>query len=82
MFQELAQEKYALRLRLETVEAEYETTVSELQTDISHLRRDLDSHQHQQQQQERRHHTTITDLTAQNERLTEQLRKVWQEVWG
>ena len=38
MLQELEQEKYHLRRRLEGVEEEYELKVSELQGDISSLR--------------------------------------------
>ena len=74
--QELEQERHALRLRLESLEAEYENTVKELQDDVSQLRQEL----HEQQQQltagDKDKVNMIRELTQQNERLTDQVQKV------
>ena len=74
--QELTQEKHELRLRLENIETEYENTVKELQSDIALLRHDLEEQQEQSRQGDRTKSQIVHELTQQNERLTEQLKKV------
>jgi len=72
--EELEQEKYHLRRRLEVAEEEYELKVSELQTDIQSLRALLDQNENSQRQAEREKSLLITQLTEQNQRLTTQLK--------
>jgi len=72
--EELEQEKYHLRRRLEVAEEEYELKVSELQTDIQSLRSLLDQNEQSQRQAEREKSLLITQLTEQNQRLTTQLK--------
>jgi len=72
--EELEQEKYHLRRRLEGVEEEYDLKVSELQTDISGLRNILQQTEVNQRQAEREKSLLITQLTEQNQRLTSQLK--------
>merc|ERR1719245_1319910 len=72
--EELEQEKYHLRRRLEGVEEEYDLKVSELQTDIQSLRALLDQNENSQRQAEREKSLLITQLTEQNQRLTTQLK--------
>ena len=74
--QELEQEKYHLRRRLEGVEEEYDLKVSELQTDISGLRNLLQQTEVNQRQSEREKSLLIGQLTEQNQRLTSQLKDV------
>jgi len=72
--EELEQEKYHLRRRLEVAEEEYELKVSELQNDIQSLRALLDQNENSQRQAEREKSLLITQLTEQNQRLTSQLK--------
>merc|ERR1719412_825519 len=72
--EELEQEKYHLRRRLEVAEEEYELKVSELQSDISSLRGLLDQTENNQRAAEREKSMLITQLTEQNQRLTTQLK--------
>ena len=76
VFQELEQEKYHLRRRLEGVEEEYELKVTELQTDISGLRNILQQTEVNTRQAEREKSLLITQLSEQNQRLTTQLKDV------
>ena len=76
MLQELEQEKYHLRRRLEGVEEEYELKVSELQGDISSLRSLLQQTEVNTRAAEREKSLLITQLTEQNQRLTSQLKDV------
>ena len=76
MLQELEQEKYHLRRRLEGVEEEYELKVSELQGDISSLRGLLQQTEVNTRAAEREKSLLITQLTEQNQRLTSQLKDV------
>ena len=74
--QELEQEKYHLRRRLEVVEEEYELKVTEFQTDISSLRSVLQQTETNNRQAEREKSLLITQLSEQNQRLTSQLKDV------
>ncbi|GAB1603790.1 BICD family-like cargo adapter 1 isoform X2 [Argonauta hians] len=70
---ELEQERHALRLRLESLEAEYETTVQELQDDVHQLRQDLQGQQQQLTAGDKDKVNIIRELKLQNERLTDQV---------
>jgi len=73
--EELEQEKYHLRRRLQAAEEEYDLRVNELQADISSLRKSLDEATAVQRQSEKEKSLLITNLTEQNQRLTAQLRE-------
>ena len=75
-FQELEQEKYHLRRRLQAAEEEYELRVNELQADINSLRKSLEEATTAQRQSEKEKSLLITNLTEQNQRLTSQLKEV------
>ncbi len=75
-FQELEQEKYHLRRRLEAVQEEYDLKVSELQHDLKSLQSQLDDHYNTQRQTEKEKSMLITTLSEQNQRLTTQLKEV------
>ncbi|XP_052833051.1 BICD family-like cargo adapter 1 isoform X2 [Octopus bimaculoides] len=70
---ELEQERHALRLRLESLEAEYENTVKELQDDVNQLRQDLQGQQQQLTAGDKDKVNIIRELTHQNERLSDQV---------
>merc|ERR1719282_2155755 len=72
--EELEQEKYHLRRRLEGVEEEYDLKVNELQGDISSLRNILQQTETNSRAAEREKSLLITQLTEQNQRLTSQLK--------
>ena len=75
-FQELEQEKYHLRRRLQAAEEEYELRVNDLQADINSLRKSLEEASTSQRQSEKEKSLLITNLTEQNQRLTSQLKEV------
>ena len=75
-FQELEQEKYHLRRRLDAVQEEYDLKVGELQQDLKTLQAQLDEHGNQQRQSEKEKSLLITTLSEQNQRLTTQLKEV------
>ena len=96
MPQELEQEKYHLRRRLEVAEEEYELKVSELHSDITvsfpvtlldfyingqGLRALLDQTETSQRSAEKEKSLLITQLTEQNQRLTSQLKDVSTRVF-
>merc|ERR1719420_1080452 len=72
--EELEQEKYHLRRRLEVAEEEYELKVSELHSDITGLRSLLEQTENSQRSAEKEKSLLITQLTEQNQRLTSQLK--------
>ncbi|XP_064613123.1 LOW QUALITY PROTEIN: bicaudal D-related protein homolog [Liolophura sinensis] len=74
--EELEQERYHLKLRLDNVSGEYDNTVRELQWDITHLQQQMQERVQLSQESEKDRCQIIRELTQQNERLTEQLRKV------
>ena len=74
--QELEQEKYHLRRRLDAVQEEYDLKVGELQQDLKTLQAQLDEHGNQQRQSEKEKSLLITTLSEQNQRLTTQLKEV------
>ena len=75
-FQELEQEKYHLRRRLEIAEEEFDQRVNELQTDVTKLRSTLTENVNSQRQAEKEKSILIQTLTEQNQRLTQQLKEV------
>lgn len=74
--QELTQERHSMKLKLESKETEYESTVRELQGDISQLKDELEQQLEQARERDRAKSSVVSELTQQNERLTEQLKKV------
>ena len=66
-------------MRSETIESVYEMTIKELQNDVTTLRHQMDDQQTQQMQGDRTRSQIVHELTQQNERLTEQLKKVSSE---
>ena len=81
-FQELTQEKHELRLRLESIEGQYELTVRDLQHEVSQLRDDLADQEETLRVGERSHSQALTDAKRQNEHLAEQIHKVGREGGG
>ncbi|XP_059090852.1 bicaudal D-related protein homolog [Tigriopus californicus] len=73
--EELEQEKYHLRRRLEAAQEEYELKVNELQQDIQALQAQLDGNTSTQRQSEKEKSLLITTLSEQNQRLTAQLKE-------
>lgn len=74
--QVLEQEKHSSRRRLESLQEECDLKVAELQGDISELRKNLDFRENHLRQIERDKGQLIEDLSAQNQRLKEQLKEV------
>lgn len=74
--QHLEQEKHDLRWRLENREGEWEGRVAELETDIQQLQGELEQHQVQLREADRDKTKAISELSEQNHRLLEQLRRV------
>lgn len=63
-------------MRLDNVNGEYDNTVRELQWDITQLQQQLQERVQLSQESDKDRCQIIRELTQQNERLTEQLRKV------
>ncbi len=74
--QELEQEKYHLRRRLEGAQEEHELRVSELQHDVAALQAQIQDLSSVQRQTDKEKSLLITTLTEQNQRLTTQLKEV------
>ncbi|CAH1802515.1 unnamed protein product [Owenia fusiformis] len=72
----LTQEKYELKIRLESAEGEYKNTVRELQNDIAILKQQLEEQQYHSKISEREKIQIVQQLQQQNDRLNEQLRMV------
>lgn len=73
--QSLEQERHLLRRRLEEVKGESEARVLELQADVETLRSQLEEQNERSRRAERDQATLVTELTAQNARLADQLRE-------
>ncbi|XP_067421814.1 BICD family-like cargo adapter 2 [Emydura macquarii macquarii] len=69
----LEQEKYELRRRLESQEAEWETRAAELEGDLAALRDQLGHQRLEQQDTSRESCQAVQELSEQNQRLAEQL---------
>lgn len=65
-----------MRRRLETVREECDSKVTELQGDVHELKKTLDFREAFFKQAEKDKHLLIEDLTAQNQRLRDQLKEV------
>ena len=72
----LEQEKYALRKRLNTIEIEYENKVHDLHSELNGTRAKLNVHLEISKQNEAESSRIIGELTEQNQRLTNELKKV------
>ncbi len=73
--QELEQEKYHLRRRLESAQEEYDLKTHELQSDLQSLQARLDEEQSSSRRQEKERGMLVQTLTEQNGRLASQLRE-------
>ncbi|XP_063218776.1 bicaudal D-related protein homolog isoform X2 [Bacillus rossius redtenbacheri] len=71
----LEQDRHLLRRRLETSQSDYETRLVELQADISDLQHSLEEREAVFRQVEKEKALLISELTAQNLRLTSQLKE-------
>ncbi|XP_014605377.1 PREDICTED: bicaudal D-related protein homolog isoform X1 [Polistes canadensis] len=71
----LEQERHLLRRRLEETKGESEARVIELQTDLETLRAQLEEQNERARRAERDQAALVTELTAQNARLADQLRE-------
>jgi len=71
--QDLNQENYRLKLRLDAVTAEYQLARNELQSDIDNLKLEFADERKRVLSRERADRESIDELTRQNEKLTEQL---------
>ncbi len=74
--QELEQEKYHLRRRLETAQEEYDLKTAELSADIASAHSQLEEASAAARHTEREKSALIQTLTEQNQRLTTQLKEV------
>ncbi|XP_076369466.1 bicaudal D-related protein homolog isoform X2 [Tachypleus tridentatus] len=74
--EDLEQEKYTLKRKLDVLAAEYDSRVAELQTDLNELRRELDEHRNLVKSTEKENHHVIQELQDQNQRLTEALKQI------
>lgn len=72
------QEKYALRKRLNSIEIEYENKIHDLQSDVGAAREKLNVHLEISKQNEAENSRIIGELTEQNTRLTNELKKTSQ----
>lgn len=73
--QSLEQERHLLRRKLEEARGESEARALELQADLEALRSQLDEQSERARRAERDQASLVTDLTAQNARLADQLRE-------
>ncbi|XP_069768209.1 BICD family-like cargo adapter 1 isoform X2 [Narcine bancroftii] len=73
--EELEQEKYALRLKYEGKESEWEARVAELEGDLERLQQELQNQQQYVHKVEKVKADMECDLSEQNQKLMEQLRK-------
>lgn len=74
--QQLEQEKYALKRKLDSIEAEYESKMMELQTDIKALKLEVDEKNQAVMYSEKERVSLVGELSEQNQRLTDQLKNV------
>lgn len=72
----LEQDKYILRRKLDRTCGEYDMRVSELQGDLDTTKDEVEEQQEQLREVEKQKNVTITELTEQNTRLTNQLKDI------
>lgn len=75
LFQAVEQDRHLLRRKIASLESEYEARIVELQNDISELTTKLAAKEQTIRQWEREKSTLVTELNAQNTRLTSQLKE-------
>ncbi|XP_058825500.1 bicaudal D-related protein homolog isoform X2 [Topomyia yanbarensis] len=73
--EKLEQEKYILKRQLEITSSENDAVILELQSDIKQFKQKLDAQEQIMRQMEREKNTLIEELTAQNTRLSNELKK-------
>nr|XP_019545187.2 bicaudal D-related protein homolog isoform X2 [Aedes albopictus]XP_019545188.2 bicaudal D-related protein homolog isoform X2 [Aedes albopictus]XP_029724309.1 bicaudal D-related protein homolog isoform X2 [Aedes albopictus]XP_029724317.1 bicaudal D-related protein homolog isoform X2 [Aedes albopictus]XP_029724324.1 bicaudal D-related protein homolog isoform X2 [Aedes albopictus]XP_029724329.1 bicaudal D-related protein homolog isoform X2 [Aedes albopictus]XP_029724341.1 bicaudal D-related p len=73
--EKLEQEKYILKRQLEISSSENDAIILELQTDIKQFKQKLDLQEQLMRQMEREKNLLIEELTAQNTRLSNELKK-------
>lgn len=73
--QAVEQDRHLLRRKLASVESEYEARIVELQNDVTELTTKLTAREQTIKQWEREKSTLVTELNAQNARLTGQLKE-------
>ncbi|XP_055635586.1 bicaudal D-related protein homolog isoform X1 [Toxorhynchites rutilus septentrionalis] len=73
--EKLEQEKYILKRQLEITSSENDAIILELQTDIKQFRQRLEAQEQLMRQMEREKNLLIEELTAQNTRLSNELKK-------
>ncbi|XP_062533272.1 bicaudal D-related protein homolog isoform X2 [Armigeres subalbatus] len=73
--EKLEQEKYILKRQLESTSSENDAVILELQTDIKLFRQKLELQEQLMRQMEREKNLLIEELTAQNTRLSNELKK-------
>ena len=74
--QELTQEKYAMKMHLDNVEGECEMAIKDLQLDIKGLKMKLDEQTETNRHGDKTRSQVIYELTKQNERLSEDIKRV------
>ena len=74
--QVLTQERHKYKLKFESKETEFDSMVREFQGEVGVAEQALQQQQQQSEQGDRSRSQIVQELTRQNERLTEQLRKV------
>ncbi|XP_055544731.1 bicaudal D-related protein homolog isoform X2 [Wyeomyia smithii] len=73
--EKLEQEKYILKRQLEITSSENDAVILELQSDIKQFKQKLDAQEQIMRQMEREKNLLIEELTAQNTRLSNELKK-------
>ncbi|XP_053697946.1 bicaudal D-related protein homolog isoform X1 [Sabethes cyaneus] len=73
--EKLEQEKYILKRQLEITSSENDAVILELQADIKQFKQKLDAQEQIMRQMEREKNLLIEELTAQNTRLSNELKK-------
>lgn len=73
--QAVEQDRHVLKRKLANKESEFEGRILELQNDISELTNKLTTKETILKQWDRDKHTLVTELNAQNARLTSQLKE-------
>ena len=74
--EDLNQEKYEIKLRLDRMQDEYEMTLRDLQLELSQVRDELSARDDSCKKSDAVKSEVLKELTHQNQRLTQQLRKV------
>jgi len=73
--EDLEQEKYELRRRLEVLEEEYQQQVTELQTDMRLVKRALEKQERRRKSFDSQSSETVRQMTEENQKLTLEVKK-------